>query len=80
MLLRAFLNFYFKHKADYAEWTGSEEYKALHALVDIQTAAKSLPGTFALAQPFNVCFGISSHLIKEVEDFYVVPLQLEQIF
>jgi hypothetical protein len=64
------LKFLFKHKADYAEWTGSEEFKALDALV-FKTAA-DFAWYFPLAQPFRLFWDFRP-LIKEVQDFYVVP-------
>jgi hypothetical protein len=71
------LKFLFKHKADYAEWTGSEEFTALNALL-FKTAA-DFAYYFPLAQPFRLFWDFRP-LIKEVQDFYIVPAIGEEFF
>lgn len=64
-----FLKFLFKHKSDYAEWTGSDEYQALDALI-FQTAA-DFANYFPINQPYRLFWDFRP-LIKEVQDFYIV--------
>jgi hypothetical protein len=71
------LKFLFKHKGDYAEWTGSNEYEALNAL--IFTSATEFNTYFATAQPFRIFWQLRS-LIKEVQDFYIIPSIGEEFF
>jgi hypothetical protein len=67
--IEAFLKFLFQHKADYAEWTGSEEFKALDALV-FKTGAE-FANYFPLSQPYRLFWDFRP-LIKEVQDFYII--------
>lgn len=68
--IEALLKFLFLHKADYAEWTGSDEFKALDALV-FKTGA-DFANYFPVSQPHRL-FWEFRPLIKEVQDFYIVP-------
>lgn len=69
--IEAFLKFLFKHKADYAEWTDSDEYKEASSL--IFTTGEEFNRYFRTAQPQRLFWQLKP-LIKEVEDFYIVPL------
>jgi hypothetical protein len=74
--IEAFLKFLFQHKADYAEWTVSDEYKALNALV-FETGA-DFANYFPLSQPHRLFWDFRP-LIKEVQDFYIVSAIGEEL-
>lgn len=75
--MEALLKFLFKNKNDYPEWTGSEEFKALDALI-FQSAA-DFANYFPISQPYRLFWDFRP-LIKEVQDFYIISAIGEEFF
>lgn len=75
--IETLLKFLFKNKADYAEWTSSDEYSELNEL--IFDTATDFDKCFKTASPFRIFWDFKP-LIKEVQDLYINPLIGEDFF
>lgn len=68
--IESLLKYLFKEKDDYTDWTDSDEYKDLSSI--IFQIASEFNKYFRVQHPYRVWWELRP-LIREVEDFYIIP-------